>query len=252
MSFSRGAIVRGRVEAGVQRAGAQPARTGGGAWELEELPVPALPAAAFGIADAPIGLPAGEREALAQLESEREATRAAQHQADVERAREAGRAAGLAQGRAEGEEAAWSRYADAAALLAAAVAQLRQEEQRWLHGLEEHLAGLAVTVARHLVGREVRQDATIVADLVRRALAEFPVDQPVRVRVHPLDLTAITTATAPDGSPVEVAPARDLTWLADPRVQRGGAMLEGRERVVDGRVDVALERAYRRLANTTA
>lgn len=252
MSFSRGAIVRGRVEAGVQRAGASSVGFSRAAWELEELPLPAAPAVAFGIADAPVGLPADDFAALEQREAELDAARRARHAAETERARADGHAAGLAQGRAEGAAMAWAQYAEGAEVLGAAVAQLKEEEARYLHGLEENLAALAVAVARHLIGREVRQDASIVADLVRRALAEFPVDQPVRVRVHPLDLSAITAATAPDGTPVEVAPARDLTWLADPRVQRGGAMLEGRERVVDGRVDVALERAFRRLANSAA
>ena len=46
--------------------------------------------------------------------------------------------------------------------------------------------------------------------------------------------------------------ARDASWLADARVARGGCLVEGRERIVDGRVDTALERAYRRMAQIDA
>ena len=45
---------------------------------------------------------------------------------------------------------------------------------------------------------------------------------------------------------------RDTTWVADPRVSRGGCLIEGRDRIVDGRVDAALERAYRRMAQVDA
>ena len=41
-------------------------------------------------------------------------------------------------------------------------------------------------------------------------------------------------------------------WIADARIAPGGAMVEGRERIVDARVDSALERIYRRLTYTGA
>jgi flagellar biosynthesis/type III secretory pathway protein FliH len=40
--------------------------------------------------------------------------------------------------------------------------------------------------------------------------------------------------------------------VADPAVGRGGCLVEGRERILDGRLDVALERAYRTLAGLAA
>jgi flagellar biosynthesis/type III secretory pathway protein FliH len=45
---------------------------------------------------------------------------------------------------------------------------------------------------------------------------------------------------------------RELRWTPDARVARGGVLAEGRERIVDGRVDSALERMYRALARTHA
>lgn len=41
-------------------------------------------------------------------------------------------------------------------------------------------------------------------------------------------------------------------WVADARVSRGGCMVEGRERIVDGRIETALERVYRRLVHSRA
>jgi flagellar assembly protein FliH len=117
--------------------------------------------------------------------------------------------------------------------------------------LEENIAALAVIVARQIIGREVTLAANLVADLVRRALTEFPIDQSVRIRVHPLDLSVMTlNASTTDAAPI--TGPRDASWLADARVARGGCMIEGRDRIVDGRVDTALERAYHRMAQIDA
>ena len=60
--------------------------------------------------------------------------------------------------------------------------------------------------------------------------------------------------TAAGGS-TDIGPitgSREASWLADPRVARGGCLVEGRDRIVDGRVDTALERAYHRMAKIDA
>ncbi len=82
----------------------------------------------------------------------------------------------------------------------------------------------------------------LVRELTARALAEFPQDHPVHIRVCPADLATLKAALA-------AAPrAGDVRFTADPRVERGGCVVEGRDRIVDGRVDMALERVYRRLS----
>src|SRR5690606_7902934 len=109
---------------------------------------------------------------------------------------------------------------------------------------ESNLKALAVAIAQHLIGRELESGPDIVAEMVRRALSHFPLNQPVRIRINPQDL-ALISATRPDGQgPVPIAPGREVRWLADPGVERGGCLVEGQDRIVDGRVDLALERAY--------
>ena len=87
---------------------------------------------------------------------------------------------------------------------------------------------------------------------MRRALTEFPIDQSVRIRVNPLDLSLLTVGTDAQDDTAPITGARDASWLADPRIARGGCLVEGRDRIVDGRVDTALERAYRRMAQVDA
>ncbi len=138
--------------------------------------------------------------------------------------------------------------ASALAALADALNTVRLHEARWTANAEENLAALAVVVAQHIVEREVTMDPTIVRDLVRRALSEFPLDQVINVRLHPEDIATCGGLLAPDA----VGRIQDVRWIADQTMHRGGCMVEGRERVIDGRVDTALERAYRTIGQLQA
>lgn len=172
-------------------------------------------------------------------------------QADAERARISAESyrAGYDAGCTDAEGRASETFASSLATLRSAAEQLVASEARSLGTLEDNLAALAIAIARQLIGREVRTSPDIVADLVRRAVTEFPIDQQLRIRINPLDLS--TLAAAPDGDTVRIAPGRDIAWVPDARIYPGGCVIEGRERIIDGRVDTALERTYHRLVNPT-
>ncbi|MEN9817495.1 MAG: hypothetical protein RLZ32_1375 [Gemmatimonadota bacterium] len=169
----------------------------------------------------------------------------------LETARADGAAEGYERGFAEGERLARAEHEPAVQALLAALGEaaegIRTHEARWLANLEENLAALAVVVARHIVQREVTADPALLRTLVDGALAQFPVDHAVTVRVHPEELQAVRTLQGEAGVPLP-----ELRWVADPAVGRGGCLVEGRERILDGRLDVALERAYRTLAGLGA
>lgn len=157
-------------------------------------------------------------------------------------------ALGFSQGRQEGERAERARLGPAVRAAEEAVAAINDNDSRWTGAVEENLVTLSLAIARHLIDREVEADNEIVRDLITRALAAFPVDQPVQLRVHPDDLVIIRTLRAEQ-------PRREdrqesmMSWIGDPRISRGGCIVEGRERIVDGRVETALERVYRRLSH---
>jgi len=138
--------------------------------------------------------------------------------------------------------------ASALAALADAIASVQLHTARWIANAEENIAAIAVTVARHIVEREITIDPSIVRDLVQRALAQFPMDQQITVRLHPTDAAYCTGVGAMD----EQAKAHDVRVVADPHIVRGGCLVEGRERVIDGRVDTSLERAYRSIGQVQA
>jgi flagellar assembly protein FliH len=159
---------------------------------------------------------------------------------------------GYEEGRTEGEIAEGARLRSAVAAAEEALDGLRSGEMRWTGTIEENICALAVAVARHVIGRELREDALPVLQLVRDALAEFPIDQPIRIRLSPGDLHCIRQLEDGEDRLASFAQDREARWVSDPQVAPGGCVVEGRERIVDGRVDTALERIYRRLTYTHA
>ena len=172
--------------------------------------------------------------------------------AEIEQRIQEAQAAGYEAGRLDGELAASAHLRTAIVAAEDALDQIRAGEAKWQESVSENISALALAVARHIVGHELRSDPTNVAELVKRAIAEFPIDQPLRVRVSPLDLSLLSQPGPEGGALVAIAPNRDVRWMADSRIQPGGCVVEGRERIIDGRVDTALERMYRRLTDSDA
>ena len=163
---------------------------------------------------------------------------------------EEGYASGFADGQQKAIETAQARVTQSLAIINNAVNQVQLVASVAPSMLEENLAALAVIVARQIIAREVATTPEIITELVRRTLTEFPVDQALRIRVNPMDLSMLVAANAPDKQPI--TGSRETSWFADPRIARGGCLVEGRDRIIDGRIDAALERAYHHMANIDA
>jgi flagellar biosynthesis/type III secretory pathway protein FliH len=151
-------------------------------------------------------------------------------------------------GRSEGEESAFGRARQELSTAVAAARRVLQEvrtaRDAWDRSLEENLVALSTAIARHIVGRELEADPETFRDLVHKAAAAFPADQAVRVRVHPDELALLTgngEVPLPEDSTLG---GREARWLVDEEIVPGGCIVEGPDRIVDGRVDEALERLY--------
>jgi len=156
-------------------------------------------------------------------------------------------ARGIADGERIARDDVEPRVASLLAALAQAVESIRMHEARWLANADENVAAIAVSVARHILQREVATDMSTVNALVQRALAVFPLGQTITVRLSPEDHACgidLLKGLA-DGK-------QDVRWIADPHITRGGCLVEGRERIIDGRVDTALERLYRSIGQVQA
>ena len=173
--------------------------------------------------------------------------------ARVEAARKEGYQRGFSEGRNEGERGEGARLRTATAAAEEALDELRAGEVRWTGTIEENICALSTVIARQILERELAMDIEPVAALVRSALSEFPIDQPIRIRINPTDLNALSSVGAIESDPLHaIAPDREARWLPDSSIAPGGCVVEGRERIIDGRIDTAIERVYRRLTYTNA
>lgn len=182
---------------------------------------------------------------LADLSYIREAVaaQASEPRPDVALARAAadGHAHGYEEGRLAGERAERARLRGALDAANEALCQVTANQRTWAAAFEDNLCAMATAIARHLMERELRADPTVLVALVQRARREFAMGEPLRVRVNPADLSAL--ANAADAGTPDVAEH----WVPDASVAPGGCVVEGHERIVDGRVDTTLERLYRRV-----
>lgn len=173
-----------------------------------------------------------------------------QSPADAASVREQELDAAYRRGRAEGEQTAHARarreLETAVASARSVVREVREAREAWSRVLGENLAALATAVATHMVQRELTGDPGLHRDLVHQAMAAFPVHSSVRVRLHPADLAAVASVAGDAGDGAE---GRKVDWVGDEEIQRGGCLLEGPERIVDGRVDEALKRIFQELAH---
>lgn len=170
----------------------------------------------------------------------------------LERAMQEAYERGVAEGRRVGDQEATARLRYAMDALTEALESLNADAARWVGNAEENICALAMAVARQVIGREVTLDKSGLSTMVAQALEEFPLDQPVTLRLNPQDLQVINSAFAALGDASPLASRKEVHWLADQRIAAGGCLIEGRDRIVDGRVDTALERLYRRVTYTGA
>jgi len=191
-------------------------------------------------------------EAVRRPEPEAEPLLAAPDPALLERAIDDAYARGMDEGRRAGALAEAARLRQAVRVVTDALESLNADAEKWVGNAEENICALAVAVARQVIGREVALDKSTLSAMVQQAMGEFPLDQPLTLRVNPQDLQAIHSAFVAlgEGSPLNAR--KEVQWLPDARIASGGCLIEGRDRIVDGRVDTALERLYRRLTYTGA
>ena len=150
-----------------------------------------------------------------------EGQRRAREQAAVEAAEAEARLVEIEQVRA-------AEHAAAVAALTAAAADLRTATAHACARIEEQASDLAWELTRALLGHEL---GTGGVDVARRVLNVLPAEPMVAVRLHPDDLPT-AAELAKQGLPL----------VADPSLERGDALVESLDHVLDLRLGPALER----------
>lgn len=173
-------------------------------------------------------------------------------------AREQGRAEAMAELNAAIDEhrRAAKEMAAAALALADALDQLERADLNRIHDVERHVVQLALGMAEEIVGHEVTTNGDSVIAAATRALALAPDRGVIVLRVHPSDVAVVRQAIAGTNAPDAAAQAsadetgRNLAGhmsstvqvIADPSIERAGAVAEVGPLRIDAQVGSALAR----------
>lgn len=124
-----------------------------------------------------------------------------------------------------------ARLDEIASLLARPLAELDAE-------VESQLAQLALTVAGHLVRRELHIDRSQIIGILRHAVSLLPAAaRDVRVHLHPDDAALVNEKLA--------TPASERAWIVveDPVMARGGCRVSAESSRIDARLESRLKAA---------
>ena len=123
--------------------------------------------------------------------------------------------------------------------------EVRANRDAWDARLQEHLVMLAAAMAQKVLGLTREQDPTVFVELAQKAVAAFPLEEAVRIRLHPSDRAVLS-----DGRFLnQVVGDRTVKWIPDEDIVPGGCVVEGPDKIIDGRVDEALCRFVRVLTD---
>jgi flagellar assembly protein FliH len=125
------------------------------------------------------------------------------------------------------------------------VEDVRAGQTAWQARLQERVVVLAAAIAQKVVGRAREEDSAVFVELAQRAVAAFPAGEALRIRLHPSDRAVLSDARFLD----QVVGDRSVRWISDEDVLPGGCIVEGPDRIVDGRVDEAIRRVARALTD---
>jgi len=159
------------------------------------------------------------------------------------------RAAGRREGVEEGRRAEMARLVQSIEAVKGlmdgieSAAAAREQEAR------ARVVLLATGIATHLLEREVRTAPDVIADLVRKAIAEFPVRDPLRVHLNPSDLAILSTGLDQESGRGQLTRGQSVRWIPDPEIRSGGCLVEGPERIIDARLSTTVERIWKVLGD---
>lgn len=158
--------------------------------------------------------------------------------AESERIRKRAKAEGYKQGRDEGFAEIRAAYAEALESANSAAEAIVANADALVGGCEREVAQLAVAVAEKLIRKNLGEDPEAVLSMVREAVRRTEGSRTVVMRVSPEDLELVAKA---HDELIGLSPdLRELRIVEDPRIERGGCVLEMEVGSVDARIDQQL------------
>jgi len=112
--------------------------------------------------------------------------------------------------------------------LRSAALDLRTQQGQKLDELRSAAVELALTIATRLFHREVTADDYPIEQIAREMAAQMVDEEPIRVRLNPLDHALLTRRL--DGEPLLTGAEPKL--VADPAIVRGSVAIEGQSQLL--------------------
>ena len=150
-------------------------------------------------------------------------------------------AKGYEQGDRAGTEAAGKRGEAMLRRLAETLEELTTLRASMIRQTETQMVELALAVARRVVHHEIALDRDLLVAIARVALERLGECAQVTVRLHPEEYEATAAAR------VAASAGGGITFVADPRVGRGGCRVESEMGTVDAGVDAQIQEIARAL-----
>lgn len=121
--------------------------------------------------------------------------------------------------------------------------QAKEIRDRILRETEKDVLKLSVRLAEKIVGQELETDKETIKNIVSTALQNARQKERITIRVNPSDLQTVQNNGEQFKS---TAQSKFIDFVADPRVEKGGCLIESEVGTVDARLETqfrVLERA---------
>lgn len=150
---------------------------------------------------------------------------------------------GYAQGYAEGVKEGKAQYAELLALLRGVIDEIRDSKEKLLEEIEPEVIEIIKIVLRKILLREVKLDEELVLRVVKAAVKKLEERSKIVLRVNPDDLPKVVEKREEFFKSIEGL--KELDIVEDPRVGKGGCIVEGGVGVVDARIERQIEEVER-------
>ena len=114
--------------------------------------------------------------------------------------------------------------------------ETREIREKVWRETEKDLLRLAVRLAERIVGREIEKDDKTIVEIISTALQNARQQEKLTVRVNPKDLPTIEKAAERFAS----GRIRFIDFVADPRVETSGCLIESEVGTIDARLETQL------------
>lgn len=126
-------------------------------------------------------------------------------------------------------------------------AELIEAREDFFHHAEKEMIDLLVIVASEIIGKEIKEDSTIITNVIRKSVKEITSKQRVVIRLNPIDLEIAQNVS--DKLIKETENLEGVEFKTDESISEGGCVIETNIGDLDGTVESRLASIFRNLKN---